>query len=98
MMKHQDPPAKTRSTDLEAGTIGGKRVRARLPRVPGQSRRVLILVVVRLRYSRIVIAIVEHCLEHPSGIGDLGVNLRLVKPARAVPGLVEKRRAVAEVD
>ena len=45
-----------------------------------------------------MLAVVEHHLEHPVGVGDLGVDLRLVKEARAAPDVVEQRRAVAVVD
>ncbi len=45
-----------------------------------------------------MIAVVEHDLEHPVGIRDLRIDLRLVHKTRAAAGAVEERRAVAVVD
>src|SRR6185312_14926377 len=83
---------------LEARAIRRERIGTQHPWVLEGAWRTLGLIIVRGGRRQIMVAVIEYDLEHPLGIFDLGIDLRLVEKPRALARLVEQRRAIAVIN
>ena len=91
VMEHQNALAEAGRAYLEPRSIDREWVLPEGPWPDKRSAGIPVLVVFGFRGCLIVIAIVEHDLEHPVGCG----NLRLAEEPRPMAAVVQQRSAVA---